>query len=98
MTRLRARLVPRNTLLIGLITFITTFVASRGGHSDTHHLIAGIAMTLEIALVICSVLGRRRAAAILLVGVAVCWLAVFVTDGFYLNAYRNLARALSSFF
>ena len=89
------RLTSKSTLLIGLAALAVTFVASRGTHSTIHEFLAVVAMVLEVGVIICSGLGRKRAAAILLAAVVVCWLVVFVTDSFYLNAYRNLARALS---
>jgi len=95
---IKAGLAPKGALLVGLTTFVVTFLASRGVHSPVHEFLAVVAMGLEVALVICSALGRRRAAVVLLVAVVICWLTAFVTDGFCLNAYRNLTRALSSFF
>ena len=85
-----ARLAPRKLLWLGVVTFVVTLLASRGTHSETHEFIATVALGLEVALVICSGLGWRRPALFLFVAVIVCWLAVFVTDSFYINAYRNL--------
>jgi hypothetical protein len=93
---MRAILAPRRTLLIGALALAATFIASRGPHSEVHEFVAMVAMVLEGALIVCSSLGWRRATAVLLVGVVVCWLAAFFTDGFCLNAYRNFRQWLGS--
>jgi len=95
---MRARLVPKSTLLIGVAALGTTFFVSRGTHSTIHEFVAVVAMGLEVALVVCSGLGKKRAAAILLVAVVICWLTVFVTDSAYQKIADFLGRALSSCF
>ena len=89
------RLTSKSTLLIGLAALAVTFVASRGTHSTIHEFLAVVAMVLEVGVIICSGLGRKRAAAILLAAAAVCWLAVVATDGAHLKIANFLAGALS---
>ena len=85
----------KNTLLIGVVTFTVTALASRGTHSEIHEVVAAIALVLEVGLIICSGLGWKRAAVILLAAVALCWLTVFATDSAYQKIIDFLARALS---
>ena len=69
----------RNLLVFALVTFVITFVASRGEHTRLHHRIARVAMGLE-ALMFLMALVSPSVALILLAGVAACFLLVYVTD------------------
>ena len=69
----------RNLLVLALVTFVITFVASRGEHTQLHHRIARVAMGLE-ALMFLMALVSPSAALILMAGIAACFLLVYVTD------------------
>lgn len=75
-------------LAAAIVTWLITFWASRGQHSQIHHHIAWVALRLEMALLVCGVLGLQGLGSIIVLAVAGCFLAVFVTDSFFLKVLR----------
>ena len=66
-------------MALALVTFVITFIASRGEHTRLHHRIAHLAMGME-ALMFLLALVSPSVALILMAGVAACFLLVYVTD------------------
>ena len=81
-------------LFYALVTFAVTFVASRGKHSRTHHRLAKIAMALECLLAL--VRHYTLWAMVLSVAIALCFLAVYLTDDIkgvsYLGYTKQILR------
>ena len=73
-------MLPRKMLLaFAVVTFVVTFVASRGQHTLLHQRLAAVAMVLEALLALAALL-RSPMAPLLAVAVAGCFLLVYVTD------------------
>jgi len=64
----------------GLLATGVTFVASRGKHSPLHYFTATWAIAMGIVTIICGTLGFGRASMMGVVGIAACFVTVFLTD------------------